>query len=67
MEVVGWISSRGDLYALGFGLVSLGLGTGLGARLGASPDRAADEAGAGTGDSSTVATLGLLGAALTAR
>jgi hypothetical protein len=28
VEAVGWISSRGDLYALGFGLVALGLGTG---------------------------------------
>ncbi len=26
VEVVGWISSRGDLYAAGFGLVALGLG-----------------------------------------
>ncbi|MDG2149069.1 MAG: tetratricopeptide repeat protein [Planctomycetota bacterium] len=28
VEVVGWISSRGDLYALGFGLLALGLATG---------------------------------------
>ena len=63
VEVVGWISSRGDLYALGWGLVALGLGTGLGTGLGSDRESADDDRRT---TSRNLDRAALLGAALAA-